>query len=105
MAKPREAMAKRAAANTPNAAPVKGFKHLTVAQVEAGLRKANGYITIAARLIGCDPSTIRRPKSVWNSLAMGRGRDSAANSPAAEKAYGLPWTRASQATATESRFQ
>lgn len=53
-------MAKRAAAPATEATPKKPRSQITQKQIEAGLRKANGYITIAAQLIGCDPSTIHR---------------------------------------------
>ena len=52
-------MAKRAAPATV-ATPKKPFRQIPIATIEAGIRKANGYITIAAQLIGCDPSTVHR---------------------------------------------
>ena len=52
-------MAKRAAPAM-NKTPKKAFRQLKQSEIENGLRKANGYITIAAQLIGCDPSTVHR---------------------------------------------
>lgn len=52
-------MAKRAAPSA-NVTPKKHHRHYSTVEIENALRKANGYITIAAQLIGCDPNTIRR---------------------------------------------
>jgi hypothetical protein len=53
-------MAKNAAAVSTDATHKKPRREITLATMEAALKKANGYVTIAAQLIDCDPSTIHR---------------------------------------------
>lgn len=53
-------MAKHAGADVANVPLKKGHRHYTTNEIETALRNANGYITIAAQLVGCEPITIRR---------------------------------------------
>jgi hypothetical protein len=53
-------MAKKAAASSAEATHKKPRRELTEKQIGDALRKANGYVTIAAQLLGCDPSTIHK---------------------------------------------
>lgn len=61
-------MAKHAGGKSADATHKKPRRQLTEKQIGDALRRANGYVTIAAQLLDCDPSTIHRRLNASDAL-------------------------------------